>query len=190
MKAVSFHRMADGTQDDYDLLECAEAEFKVKLPERILDDVKKLEAGCGGYQITRLEHSLQSATRAYRDGRDDEYIAACLIHDIGEHVAPWSHGEMAASVLKPFVSEKIYWVVKYHPIFQYLYSGKYIGRDPNTRDHFKGHIYFDDCAEFCERYDQCCFDPNYKSEPIEFFEPLVTAIFSSPPPMSNPMANP
>ena len=186
MQAVSFHRMADGTQEDYDFLENVEAEFKADLPIKILDTLAALEFGCGGYQISRLEHSLQSATRAYRDGRDEPYVVACLVHDIGDTLAPWSHGEMAASILKPFVSERIYWIVKYHPLFQYYYSGKYIGRGPNSRDRFRGHAYFDDCVEFCELYDQCCFDPGYESESLDFFAPMVHRLFGSPPTLSNP----
>ena len=186
METVSFYSMADGSQEDYDLLERTEAEYKAFLPQRILEQLAALESGCGGYQVTRLEHSLQSATRAYRDGREEAYVVACLIHDMGDALAPWSHGEMAASILKPFVSERIYWIVKHHPVFQYLYSGKYIGRDPNSRDQFRDSPYFDDCAEFCERYDQNCFDPNYESEPLSFFEPMVHRLFGKPPVLANP----
>ncbi|MEM7020315.1 MAG: HD domain-containing protein, partial [Pseudomonadota bacterium] len=187
MEVVSFYRMADGTREDYELLERKEAEFQAHLPQRILNDLRALgEDGYSGYHITRLEHSLQSATRALRDGREEDYVVACLLHDIGDLLAPWSHGELASSILKPFVSERIYWVIRYHPVFQYYYYGQHIGQDPNARERFRDSPYFDDCAEFCELYDQNCFDPTYKSESLAFFEPMLRKMFGTAPSMPKP----
>ena len=74
-----------------------------------------------GYQVSRLEHSLQSATKALRAGEDEEMIVAALLHDIGDELAPLNHSEYAAAVLKPYVSEKTHWIVKMHGLFQTFY---------------------------------------------------------------------
>lgn len=180
-RTVSFTHMADGTQEDYELLAELEAQFNQTLPDRLLEAVKKLKHSLSGYQVSRYEHSLQSATRAYRDGRDEAYVVACLLHDIGDELAPYTHGEMVAAILKPYVPERICWIVKYHGLFQMIYYAHHTGGDRYARDQFKGHPWFDDCAEFCEKYDQNCFDPAYDSLPLEFFEPMVRRIFSQEP---------
>ncbi|MEM7343368.1 MAG: hypothetical protein AAF485_03935 [Chloroflexota bacterium] len=181
MQTVSYTRMADGTKEDYDILSAAMEEDTKQLPNRILKAVEALKESIGVLQVTRNEHSLQSATHAYRDGKDEAYIVACLVHDIGDELAPYTHGSMVEAIIKPFVSEEICWVIKYHPLFQLYYYGHHIGVDPNARDRFKDHPYYDACVEFCEKYDQNCFDPNFESLPLEFFEPMVHRIFGQPP---------
>ena len=151
------------------------------LTQRELDSLRALGSTFPGYKVSRLEHSLQSATRAYRDGRSEEYVAAALLHDIGDNLAPYTHGEMVAAILKPFLPEKLVWIVKYHGLFQMYYYAHYYGGDRDARERFRDHPWFDDCAEFCEKYDQNCFDPQYDSLPLEFFEPLVRKIFSAEP---------
>lgn len=180
MQTVSFIRMADGTREDYELLGRLEEEYIKELPDRLLRALAALKDSFSGYQVTRYEHSLQSATRAYRDGRGEEYVVAALLHDIGDVLAPYTHGEMVAAILKPFVSEEICWVVKYHGLFQMVYYAHHTGGDRHARDRFKDHPYYDACAEFCEKYDQNCFDPNYDSLPVGFFEPMVRRVFAEP----------
>lgn len=181
MKVVSFTRMADGTKEDYELLEKLEEEFNRSLPDRILDALEGLKDSFSGYQVSRYEHSLQSATRAYRNGESEELVVAALLHDLGDMLSPHTHGEMAAVILKPFVSEEIYWAVKHHGLFQMYYYAHQVGGDRNARDRFRGHKYYQFAVDFCEKYDQNCFDPNYDSLPVEFFEPMVRRIFSKPP---------
>ena len=130
--------------------------------------------------MTRLEHSLQSATRAYRDGRSEEYVVMALLHDIGDELAPWTHSELAAAVLRPYVSEECWWIAKHHGVFQLYYYAHHLGGDRNVRDHYRSSPFFDACAEFCELYDQNSFDPGYESLPIEFFEPMVRRVFAEP----------
>ena len=108
-----------------------------------------------------------------RDGRDDDYVAMCLLHDIGDTLAPRNHGELAASILKPFVSERLTWITKHHPVFQLYYYGRHVGADPDAREHYAGHQWFDDTVEFCELYDENCFDTNYPSQPLDEFAPLA-----------------
>jgi predicted HD phosphohydrolase len=180
MDQVSFTQMRDGTDADWALLERFEEEFNLGLPDRILGAVDKLQGSYGGYRVTRYTHSLQAATRAMRDGKDEEYVVATLVHDIGDDLAPFTHGEMVASVLKPFVREELCWMVGHHPVFQ-LYFFSYLGEpDRNRRDAWRDHPHFDLTAEFCEKYDQASFDPEYATEPIEVFEPMVRGVFAEP----------
>jgi predicted HD phosphohydrolase len=172
--------MADGTREDYELLDRLESEYIRRLPDRLLDAVQGLEHSFGGYQVSRCEHSLQSATRARRDGRSDEYVAAALVHDIGDELAPYTHGEMVAAILRPYVEPRICWVIAHHGVFQQYYYGRQTGEDPDARERYRDHRWFDDCAEFCELYDQNCFDPGYDSLPLEAFEPIVRKVFAEP----------
>jgi predicted HD phosphohydrolase len=180
MKTVNFTRMQDGTREEYEFLDQMEDEYKVGLPERILDSLRKLEHSLSGYRINRLEHSLQGATRAFRAGEPDEMIIAVLLHDIGDDLAPYSHSEMAAAILRPFVSEKIYWVIKHHGVFQMYYYAHHCGGDRNAREMFKDNPWYQDAIDFCHNYDQNCFDPDYDSEPLEFFEPILRRVLSQP----------
>ena len=133
-----------------------------------------------GYQISRYEHSLQTATRAYRHGENEETIVAALIHDIGGTLAPYNHGAIAAEILKPYVSEKIYWIVKHHDLFVTYYWGHYRGLDRYAREKYREHPYYQATVDFCQNYDQNSFDPNYDTLPLEFFEPIVDKVFEKP----------
>ncbi len=177
METVSFTRMADGTKEDYELLARYEHEYMVGYPDRLLAALENLKHSFTGYQVTRYEHSLQSATRAYRDDRGEEYVVAALLHDIGDELAPYTHGEMTAAILKPYVHPEICWAVKHHGLFQLYYSGRYTG-EANGRDRYRDHPYYDACVEFCEKYDQNCFDPSYDWLGVEVFEPMVRRVVS------------
>ena len=181
MKKVKFTQMKDGTKEDYDLLSKYEEKFSKDLPDRVLEALKNLDSSVDGYQVTRLEHSLQSATRAEKDGADEEMVVATLIHDIGDNLAPHNHSQLVASVLRPYVSEKIYWIILHHGIFQEYYYAHHMGRDRNARDKFKDHPYYQDAVDFCEKWDQKSFDPNYESYSLEYFEPKVRKLFSKEP---------
>ena len=181
MKKVSFTEMKKGTKEDYLLLDKNEKDFAKKTAERILKFLSSLTETLEGYQVSRLEHSLQSATRALHAGESEEMIVAALLHDIGDELAPMNHSEYAASILKPYVSEKTHWIVEKHGEFQAYYYAHHLGGNRNKRDKYKGHKYFDACVNFCEKYDQCSFDPNYESYPLEKFEPMVRNIFARKP---------
>ena len=181
MKKVSFTEMKNGTREDYLFLDKYEKDFANKIAERILNFMSNLTETLEGYQISRLEHSLQTATRAYKNKESDEIVVAALLHDIGDELAPMNHSEYAASILKPYVSEKTHWIVKKHGEFQMFYYAHHLGGDKNIRNKYKDHKYYQDTIDFCEKYDQNSFDPNYKSFPLEFFKPLVKKIFSRKP---------
>ena len=180
MEQVSFTRMQDGTDEDWALLERFEQVFNAGLPDRILGAVDALNGSYGGYRVSRYTHSLQAATRAMREGEDEEYVVATLVHDIGDELAPFTHGEMVASVLKPFVREELCWMVQHHPVFQLHFFGYLAEDDRNRRDVWREHPHYELTARFCERYDQASFDPDYPTEPIEVFEPMVRRIFAEP----------
>lgn len=179
-ETVGFTRMEDGTKEDYELLDRLEKGYLAELPDRLLAALDGLKSSFAGYKVSRYEHSLQSASRAHRDGRDEEYVVAALLHDIGDELAPYTHGEMTAAVLRPYVSPETCWVVQHHGIFQAYYYAHHSGGDRNARDRYREHEWFDACAEFCERYDQNCFDPAYESLPLETFEPMVRRVFAEP----------
>ena len=180
MATVSYTRMADMTEADMQLINAdADADAR-ELPGRLMNAVAALERFQGSLKVSRLEHSLQSATRASRAGKDKEYVAAALLHDIGDALAPHSHGEMVAAVLRPFVSERVCWIVQKHGLFQSYYYAHLMGEDRNARDRYIDHPFYDDCVEFCEQFDQNCFDPDYDSLPLEFFRPIVEDVFRAP----------
>ena len=180
MDTVNFTRMEDSTREEYEFLDNLEKQYCDGLADRLLNALRQLESSLSGYKVTRLEHVLQGATRAQRAGESDEMILAVLLHDIGDELAPHSHSEMGAAVLRPFVSEKIYWIVKHHGLFQMFYYAHFFGGDRNARDRFKQHRWYQDAVDFCHRYDQNCFDPDYDSEPLEFFEPMLRKLIASP----------
>jgi len=176
---VSFTAMENGTREDYELLDKIEEAQMSDFAGRVLGWLKTMDDETG-YQITRLEHSLQAATRAHRAGEDEETVVCTLLHDVGDYLAPANHSEVAAAVLRPYVSEKNYWIVKHHGLFQGVYYFQFIGADPNARDKFKDHPHYQATVDFCANYDQNSFDPDYKWEPLEFFEPMVRRVLAKP----------
>ena len=181
MDKVKFTAMKDGDKEDYEFLHPLEVDYASGTADRLLTALVSLDESLSGYQVTRLGHSLQSATRAERDGADIDWVVSALLHDIGDIFAPYNHDEYAATILKPFVREQCTWVVEKHGDFQMLYWAHHMGTDTHKRDAYKGHIYFDDCATFCERWDQASFDPNYDSLPIDHFADRVRAVFARNP---------
>lgn len=180
MQTVNFTRMEDGTREEYEFLDRMEDEYKAGLPDRLMESLRKLENSLSGYRINRLQHSLQGATRAQRAGESDEMIIAVLLHDIGDDLAPYSHSEMAAAILRPFVSDKLYWIVKHHGVFQMYYYAHHCGGDRNAREMYKDNAWYQDAIDFCHNYDQNCFDPDYATEPLEFFAPILRRVLAKP----------
>ena len=73
MKKVSFTEMKKGTKDDYQLLEKIESQYERKTADRVLKYLASQTSTLEGYQVTRLEHALQAATRAYKND-ESEYM--------------------------------------------------------------------------------------------------------------------
>jgi predicted HD phosphohydrolase len=178
---VEFTRMADGTRAEYQYLHGLEREYISELPGRLVSALRLLDSGLGGYKISRYQHSLQTATRAMRDGADTEMVVAALVHDIGDDLSPENHSQVAAAIVRPYVRAEVTWVVNMHGIFQMKYYGHHIDLDPDLREAYRGHKWFDSCDNFCASWDQESFDPDYPTEPIETFEPMLHEIFSRKP---------
>jgi predicted HD phosphohydrolase len=176
--AVSFTAMEYGSADDYALLDGFERQHASQLGDRILDTLDRLTDSLGGYQITRLEHSLQTATRARLDGADIDWIVAALVHDIGDELAPYNHSELAAAVLRPYVREEITWVIEQHGVFQSYYFAHHLGGDRNGRDAFDSHEWAPLCADFCALWDQSSFDPSFPIHTLDSFADEVREVFS------------
>ncbi len=180
-RIVSFRRMEDSTREDYELLDRYERDYVAELPARILAALRQLQHSFGGYPVNRLEHSLQAATRALKDGADEELIVAALVHDVGDELAPYNHAQIAAGILQPYVRAEVTWIVEQHGVFQSYYYAHHLGSDRNGRERFRDHPCYGACKDFCADWDQCSFDPDYPWEPLSAFEPLVRKIFTRPP---------
>lgn len=177
---ASFTAMAHGTKEDWDIIASHMMPFATTLPDRVVDHLKMLGGDHGGFAVDRLEHSLQTATRAHQDGRDEEYVVCALLHDIGDLLGFFNHADLAATVLKPFVSERNRWMVEKHGVCQGYYFFHYLGLDRNMREQYRGHPDFEYTLEFCDKYDQPAFDPNFQSMPLDAFMPMVRRVFAQP----------
>jgi predicted HD phosphohydrolase len=181
MDQVKFTAMKDGDREDYALLARLETRYAAETGARLLRALPELDHGLAGYRVSRLDHCLQAATRAWRDGADIDWVVSALLHDIGDLYAPYNHDLCAALILRPFVREQCAWVVEKHGAFQRFYYAHHLGGDRNTREEYRGHPCFDDCVEFCERWDQSSFDPDYPQKGLGFFDGMVREVFARPP---------
>lgn len=178
MDTVKFTQMKDGDREDYAFLTEHEIEYAAGTADRLLTAMVELDKSLSGYKVTRLGHSLQTATRAWNAGADLDWVVSALLHDIGDIYAPYNHDEYAAAIVRPFVREQCAWVVEKHGDFQLIYYAEHVGANPDKRDAYRDSIYFDDCAQFCEQWDQSSFDPDYPIRPLEFFAPMVREVFA------------
>lgn len=177
---ATFKAMTEGTQEDWSIIGGQFFAFAKGLPDRIMTHLKLLEGDFGGFPVDRMTHSLQTATRAHKDGRDEEYVVSALLHDIGDTLGSYNHPDIAAAMLKPFVSEANWWMVQNHGVFQGYYYFHYLGLDRDLREQFRGHPHFERTAEFCEKYDQAAFDPDYETMALSEFEPMLRRVFAAP----------
>ena len=179
-KRATFLRMQDSTQADWQIIGGEFMQFASQLPARVIQHLQILQGDYGGFPVDRYTHSLQTATRALRDGRDEEYVVCALLHDIGDTLGSFNHPDIAAAILKPFVSDENHWMVQHHGIFQGHYFFHHIGLDRDLRDNFRAHPCYERTAEFCELYDNPAFDPKAETLPIETFEPLLRRLMAQP----------
>jgi predicted HD phosphohydrolase len=177
---ATFTNMEHSTAAEWKLIADEYAPYANALPERILRHLKLLSGDYGGFAVDRMTHSLQTATRAHHGGEDEEYVVCALLHDIGDTLGSFNHADVAAAILKPFVSSDNYWMVEKHGIFQGYFFFHYLGLDRNMREQFRGHACFERTALFCEKYDGPAFDPNGETLPLEFFEPMLRRLFAAP----------
>jgi predicted HD phosphohydrolase len=180
MDRAGFSDMAESTAEDWQVIMAEQIKFAPAGGKRVLDHLRLLEGDYGGFPVDRLTHCLQTATRAHRDGRPDDYVVMALLHDIGDTLGAFNHPDIAAAILKPFVSEELHWIVQNHGIFQGVNFFHHIGLDRDMREKFRGHEHFAATEEFIEKYDCPAFDPEYDTLPLEFFEPMVMKLFERP----------
>ena len=180
MTTVSFTEMKHGTHEDYAMLHELEAPYLAGTARRLMRELASQgDESLSGYKVTRLEHALQSATRVWRDGADKDWIVGALLHDIGDGLSPQNHDRFAAEILRPFVREEVTWVVENHGVFQMIYYAQhYEGWNQHERDKHAGHRYYQSAVDFCERWDQNCFDPDYDSKPLAFFTDMMEEVFA------------
>jgi predicted HD phosphohydrolase len=174
---ASFTRMDESTAEDWALIRGADSAWRETFVHNVLAQLRLLGTESGGFAVDRLTHSLQTAHRAELDGRDDAYVVCALVHDIGDTLGPQNHAEIAAAVVRPWVSEAYHWMVAQHGVFQGYYFWHLIGGDRNARDEFAGHPHYDLTEEFVRLYDMPAFDPAYATPALEHFEPLLRSFF-------------
>ena len=177
---ATFTAMEHGTAEDWQVIASHFSPFAKALPDRVLAHLRLLDGDYGGFPVDRLQHSLQTATRAHRAGESEEYVVTALLHDIGDTLGSYNHPDIAAAIVKPFVSEELHWITAQHGIFQGYYFFHHLGMDRDLRENFRGHPHFEATARFCERYDQAAFDPAYDNAPLDFFEPMLRRVFAAP----------
>jgi predicted HD phosphohydrolase len=179
-KRANFRAITESTQEDWQLIGRELQLFARKLPDRLIAHLKLLQGDHGGFPVDRLEHCLQTATRAFQASRDEEYVVCALLHDIGDTLGPHNHADIAAAIVQPFVSEENHWIIQHHAIFQGYYFFHYLGLDRDLREKFRGHPHFEKTEEFCRLFDEVAFDRNFKSMPLEAFEPMLQRVFREP----------
>jgi predicted HD phosphohydrolase len=177
---AKFTRMEESTKEDWSLIVPEAMKMASSLPDRVLAHLKLLDGDFGGFPIDRYSHCLQTATRALKDGRDEEYVICALLHDIGDTLGSFNHPDIAAAILKPFVSDANHWMVQNHGIFQGYNFFHHIGMDRDMRDMFQGHPYYERTAEFIELYDNPSFNPAEEILPISTFEPMLRRLMAAP----------
>ncbi len=178
---AKFTKMIDGTEDDYKIIGAWGMEHTLSLSGRLLEHMSLLKGDTGGFAVDRLTHCLQTATRAHKDGRDTEYVVCALLHDIGDVLSPANHSQVAAALLRPYVSEKNYWIVLNHGLFQGFYWMHFYDQDRDARDKLKNNPHYQACVDFCARWDQVSFDPLFESKPLEYFAPMIGRLFAREP---------
>ncbi len=177
---AGFTSFQNSTRDDWQLIGAEFVGFAKGLPDRVIAHLRLLEGDYGGFPIDRYAHSLQTATRALRDGRDEEYVVCALLHDIGDTLATFNHPDVAAAILKPFVSEADHWMVQHHGIFQGYYFFHHLGLDRDLREQYADSPHYERTAEFCELYDSPAFDPAHANLPLSEFEPMLRRVLAKP----------
>ena len=180
-RTVSWTSMQDGDQADYEMLTpLFEAHARGALVNNLTTMLGMLKGPKLGYQVDRYEHSLQSATRAFRNGERVDLVVGALLHDVADAFAPENHSDAAAALLAPYIDEETHWIVQHHGIFQGYYYFHHLGGDRDARDRYTQNPHYDACAHFCAEYDQNCFDPNYENMTLEDFTPMLDEVFARP----------
>ena len=181
--AHKIRKLEDLTEADIQRMGELSEQLRPPPAEILLDLLRQMEsAGTPEYaalgMVTVYEHSLQAATRAHNDGEDEEMIVVALLHDIADQLSPYNHDDVGAEILRPYISDNHYWMLKHHGIFQLFHINKGTHQS-NVRDQYRDHPAYKQTVRFCAKYDQTAFDPDYASLPLSFFEPMVARVINS-----------
>jgi predicted HD phosphohydrolase len=185
-----FTALSESSAADWALIHAADQRFDATHAERILALLEALGAAGSALPVSRLEHSLQTATRAHQNGEAEAYVVAALLHDLGELYCPENHGAFAAALLRPYVDDTLDFILRNHTIFQGYHFWHVLGGDRHARDAWRGHPAFGATVRFCALYDQRSFDANFRSMPLSEFEPLLRRVLARPRPDFEPHAVP
>jgi predicted HD phosphohydrolase len=177
---TTFRRMDESTAEQWATIGHETAEGQSQVPEQVLAMLRRLSEITSGFAVDQLTHCLQTATRAERAGADRDMVVASLCHDIGKCVSVPNHAAIAAEILRPYVRPEVAEVMRAHQDFQGRHYYHHFGGDPDAREAYRGEAWFGLAAQFADEWDQTSFDPDYPTEPLEHFEPLVRQVFSHP----------
>ncbi len=176
----TFTRMDESTAEQWQTIAVQTATNQPRVADRVLGMLRSLADITDGFAVDQLTHSLQTATRAEEAGADTEMVVASLCHDIGKAVSVSNHPKIAAEILKPYVSEPVYRVIAAHQDFQGRHYYGYFKLDPESRAQYEGEPWFELAERFADDWDQTSFDPDYPTQPLEHFEPIVREVFGRP----------
>jgi predicted HD phosphohydrolase len=174
---MTFTRMDEGTLEDWMVIAQDSVPFQSEVAERILGMLRQLDTFFGGFGVSQLAHALQTATMAERAGAPDDMVVASLCHDIGKVISLANHPAIAAEILKPYVTDETYHVVRTHQDFQGRHYYHLFGKDAEARAQYADQPWYSAAEQFADEWDQAAFDPAYDAETLEHFEPLVRKVF-------------
>jgi predicted HD phosphohydrolase len=180
MASERITRLDTATAEEWALNERVAASVDAALPDRILELLRTLDGMDDGFAVDQLAHALQTATRAERAGADDELVVGALVHDLGKVFGDENHDRVSAEILRPYVRDEVYRVVRHHQDFTARYIAPILGGDPARRDRWRAEEWFGLAERFADEWDQTSFDPGYETEPLEHFEPALRRVVVLP----------
>ncbi|QFT85366.1 HD domain protein [Halomonas sp. THAF12] len=181
MNQARFRHFGEANRDEWALIDDRFRDYVADAPRRVLEHLHRLAGDTHGYPVDRYEHCLQTASRALRDGADEEMVVCALLHDIGDDLAPANHAEIAAGILEPFIDPLNAWMIRHHELFQGYHYRHYFGLDRHAREQFRDHPAYGRTVRFCDDWDQASFDPDYDTLPLEHFVPMVERVLTRAP---------
>ena len=171
--ASTFTRMDESTAEQWAHIGAETNRNQGRVADRILDLLRSLGEVVDGFATDQLTHCLQTATRAERDGADDEVVFASLLHDVGKAISVPNHPAIGAEIIRPYVRDDVYQMILKHQDFQGRHYYHHFGGDRTLRDQYRDESWFALTEQFTDDWDQTSFDPDYDTLPLEHFEPLV-----------------
>ncbi|MFT3924669.1 MAG: HD domain-containing protein [Myxococcales bacterium] len=170
---AQFRRMDESSRAEWMLIGRATVELQPEVPERVLAMLRSLEGMYAGFGVDQLHHALQTASMAKRANASDEMVLVALCHDVGKAISIQNHAAIAAEMLKPYVSDDAYHVLRTHQDFQGRHYYEHFGMSANLRAQYAHEPWFALAEQFTDEWDQAAFDPDYPVLPLAEFEPLV-----------------